>query len=132
MGRSSLCAASSMCASLAIIPLVATVATSADAHADARVPVSALTDPFGATAGLFGGGTAVIGDVSAVDHNPAGLALTKEVAITGEAMWRDASTLAVEAGVADSLMSEIAAGLKGRLSTKASGAKDRRFSAGLA
>ncbi|MCA2961471.1 MAG: hypothetical protein IOD12_14565 [Silvanigrellales bacterium] len=102
------------------------------AHADARVPVSALNEPFGASAALFGGGTAIVGDLSATDANPAGLALSKEIAITGEAKWAKANVLAVEAGVTDSLMAEIAAGLKARTATEASGAKDRRFSLGLA
>jgi hypothetical protein len=97
-----------------------------------RVAVSALTDPFGQAGALMGGGTATVNDMSAADFNPAGLALSKEVSLTGEAKWRDSSTLAVEAGVLDSLMSEIAAGLKARMSTKASGAKDRRFTLGLA
>ena len=102
------------------------------ALAGGRAPVSSLTDPFGATAALSGGGTAIVGDLSAADGNPAGLALAKEVAISGEAKWRDSNVRAVEAGVHDSLMSEVSAGLKGRLSTRASGAKDRRFTLGLA
>jgi len=97
-----------------------------------RAPVSALTDPFGTTAALSGGGTAVVGDLSAADANPAGLALSKEISIMGEARWRDVNIRAVEAGVHDSLMSEVSAGLKARLSTRASGAKDRRFTLGLA
>jgi hypothetical protein len=105
--------------------------TSPSAYAE-RVPVSALMEPFGVSAQLSGGGTAMVGDVSATDGNPAGLALSKEVAITGEVKWREQNTNAVEAGVVDSLMSEISAGLKARMSTEASGAKDRRFSLGLA
>jgi hypothetical protein len=95
-------------------------------------PVAPLTDPFGVSAGLLGGGSAVVSDVSAVDLNPAGLALAKEVLISGEVKWTKANTTAVEAGVQDSLMSEVAAGLKYRTSTKYSGGKDRRFSLGFA
>lgn len=120
-------------APLACLAGLACVAFSMPTRAWAgRVPVAPLREPFGATGALSGGGTALVGDLSASDNNPAGLALSKEVAVTGEAKWSDSNTTAVEAGVADSLMSEIAAGLKARLSTKSTGAKDRRFTLGLA
>lgn len=108
------------------------MASPSKALAEGRVPVSALSEPFGVSAALFGGGTALVSDLSATDANPAGLALSKEIAVSGEAKWAKANVLAVEAGVADSLMAEIAAGLKARMTTKASGARDRRFSLGLA
>ena len=97
-----------------------------------RIPVASNTDPFGQASMLQGGGTAIVNDLSAADYNPAGLGLVREVLISAEAKWTEANVTAVEAGVRDSAMSEVAAGLKMRQSTKYSGAKDKRYTLGFA
>ena len=115
----------------------ATATSTARAEEDPNAPRKGvaqgpLTDAFGVGGSLLGGGSAVVGDLSSVDINPAGLAQTKEVVLSGEIKWTKANITGLEAGVQDSMMSEVAAGLKYRTTTKYSGGKDRRFSLGFA
>jgi hypothetical protein len=117
---------------LTTIPIVRAYAEDKPIELKKGEPVSSLTEPFGVSAALLGGGSAVTGDLSAVDFNPAGLSLTKELLVSGEVKWTQANTTAFEAGVQDSKMSDVAAGLKYRASTRYTGQKSRRFSLGFA
>jgi hypothetical protein len=97
-----------------------------------REPSYALREFSGQSSAYSGGGSAGVFDSSAAQVNPAGLALVKELAVGGQAMWRGENIQYSEASVHDSSMSEISASFLARWSTKNAGGKDRSFSLGLA
>lgn len=90
-----------------------------------------LHTSYGLSAMLNEGGTAVVNDLSAVDNNPSGLAASKEFAFSGGIDWNQRGLASYEAGVLDSTLAEVAAGLKVRQTTKSSGMVDRRYSLGF-
>jgi len=93
---------------------------------------SDLWSPLGVTAVLQGGGRAHVSDSSAVDNNPAGLAMQRSYMVSGELGWIGAKGYKAEASACDSTTSELAACIKFRQTQKISGARDRRYSLGLA
>jgi hypothetical protein len=84
------------------------------------------------TAVLQGGGRAHVSDASAVDNNPAGLALQQSYTVSGDLGWSAQKAHQAEASACDSVTSELAACIKFRQTQKVTGAKDRRYSLGLA
>ena len=119
-------------AKLGLLSLFTTPSAFAQSTSTKRSPSPAMRTLGGQGGALSGGGTAHVNDTSAADLNPAGIALSREVSIGGEMNWRSNNTQYVEAGVQDSLMSQVAAVLKARLTTANSGGKDRRFTLGIA
>jgi hypothetical protein len=112
---------------------VAFVSAAAFAAKPARGPAQLYT-PQGSTATYAGGGTALAVDLSAVDANPAGLTLGKIVPgyfLATETLWTNKNIRTVEFGILDNASSELAAGMKVRRSTLATGAKAVRASLGL-
>lgn len=99
--------------------------------ATGRAPTPALVRDSGSAAALSGGGTAHVNDLSAAQLNPAGLSLSREFSGGGEIHWQDDSLLSSEAGVMDSVMSEVAAAFVVRQATAASGGRDRRYTLAL-
>ena len=101
--------------------------------AQASTPVSHdLWAPGGVTSVLLGGGRAHVTDESAVDNNPAGIALQKIYALSGNLGWTQQKARQAEAAVCDSATSEISACVKFRQNQAVTGAKDRRYSLALA
>lgn len=94
--------------------------------------VPTVSRPIGQTAVLLGGGVALASDLSAVDHNPAGIAVGKVFSVEGATAWRSENIQSAEVGVIDSMMSDVAAGLKFRQTSSAVGQMERRFSLALA
>jgi hypothetical protein len=95
-------------------------------------PKSPVSKPFGLSAALQGGGTAAATDLSAADHNPAGIKLGKILSVEGATAWKGNNIQSSEVGVIDSVMSEVAAALKFRQTSSAIGDLERRVTLGLA
>ena len=101
--------------------------------ARAATPLSEeLWTPLGVTSILLGGGRGHVSDYSAVDNNPAGIALQKTYMLSGDMGWTGQKSRQAEAAVCDSATSELAACLKFRQTQQISGARDRRYSVALA
>jgi hypothetical protein len=105
-------------------------------HAHAATTIAAnkpaLAQPFGQSAALQGGGTAATTDMSAVDHNPAGIATGRILSVEGATAWRKQNIQSSEAGMVDSVMSDVAAAFKFRQTSQVTGFTERRFTLGAA
>lgn len=106
--------------------------TLALAQVGPRKPSYQLMKKGGQTAALSNGGIATVRDMSAIDSNPAGIAMGREVAVSSEMHWQNDKSQSVEIGVTDGMMAEVAAGLKARQTTLVTGGVDRRFSLAIA
>ena len=101
--------------------------------ADAATPLTSdLWSQMGVSAILLGGGRGHVTDASAADSNPAGIALQKTYTVGGEMGWTGQKSRQAEAAACDSTTSELAACFKFRQTQAVTGAKDRRFTLGLA
>src|SRR5688500_3199861 len=110
---------------LAFLSFVGTSAYAVDSTiVTARAPSNALMRKGGQTAALNNGGVAHVIDLSAIDSNPAALAQGRELALYSEMQWHGENSQSVEVGVVDSMMSEVAAGLKARQTSLNSGGID--------
>jgi hypothetical protein len=123
-------AASTMGPVLAGFLASAAFADSALSGSSAGAP--AVSRPLGQSAVLLGGGVALASDLSAVDHNPAGIAVASVFSVEGATAWRSKNIQSAEIGVIDSAMSDVAAALKFRQTSSAIGQMERRFSIALA
>lgn len=113
----------------AVLSVVALGPTSANAS----TPLSAdLWAPSGVTSILLGGGRAHVADESAADNNPAGIALQKVYALSGNLGWTGQKARQAEAAICDSATSEISACIKFRQTQNITGSKDRRYTLGAA
>lgn len=102
-------------------------------HAYVEISLSSdLWSPLGVTAVLQGSGRAHVSDSSAADNNPAGLAMQRSYTIAGDIGWVGSKGYQAEASACDSTTSELAACIKFRQTQKVSGARDRRYTLGLA
>ena len=102
-------------------------------HAYGEISLSSdLWSPLGVTAVLQGSGRAHVSDSSAADNNPAGLAMQRSYTIAGDIGWVGSKGYQAEASACDSTTSELAACIKFRQTQKVSGARDRRYTLGLA
>lgn len=93
---------------------------------------SDLWSPLGVTSVLQGGGRGHVSDASAVDNNPAGLAMQRSYTVSGDLSWIGPKGYAAEASACDSTTSELAACIKFRQTQRVTGARDRRYSLGMA
>ncbi|MEY2987217.1 MAG: hypothetical protein RJB13_738 [Pseudomonadota bacterium] len=93
---------------------------------------SDLWSHLGVTGILQGGGRGHVADSSAVDSNPAGLAMQRSYTVSGDLGWMGAKGYQAEAAACDSTTSELAACIKFRQTQRVTGARDRRYSLGLA
>ena len=84
-------------------------------------------------ANASGGSGSVTGgrDLSVLDGNPAYLSLGRQVQGGGHFVWTKNNSQAVEAGVMDSYLSDLSAGIKVRQTMPAAGPEARRFTLGL-
>ena len=102
-------------------------------HAYGEISLSSdLWSPLGVTAVLQGSWRAHVSDSSAADNNPAGLAMQRSYTIAGDIGWVGSKGYQAEASACDSTTSELAACIKFRQTQKVSGARDRRYTLGLA
>jgi len=95
---------------------------------------SDLWSPLGVTSVLQGGGRGHVSDASAVDNNPAGLAMQRSFTVSGDLSWIGPNGYAAEASACDSTTSEseLMACVKFRQTQKVTGARDRRYSLSMA
>lgn len=93
---------------------------------------SDLWSPLGVTAVLQGGGRAHVSDYSALDNNPAGLALQRSYTVSGDLGWIGPKAHRAEASACDSITSELAGCFKFRQTQRVTGARDRRYTLGFA
>jgi hypothetical protein len=115
-----------------LMTVLASLVVSAPAARASTLLSADLWAPGGVTSILQGGGRAHVTDESAVDNNPAGIALQKTYAVSGNLGWTKQKARQAEAAVCDSATSEISACVKFRQTQVVTGAKERRYSLGIA